>query len=183
MDRKQIIRKKYFDKRKKNYFELNENFFLSLYKLIKKKIKMKKFCISIYYPNSFEVNILKILDLEYFKKFIFLLPVIEKNGSMNFYKWKKNDILSVNKYGILEPIKLKKKIPEVVLVPLLAFDKNRNRLGYGKGFYDKYFSRFIKNHKKILKVGIAFSFQKYNKLPVNNKDFKLDYIITEKGIV
>ena len=68
-------------------------------------------------------------------------------------------------------------------MPLLAFDKNRNRLGYGKGFYDKYFSRFIKNHKKIIKIGIAFSFQKYNKLPVNNKDFKLDYIITEKGIV
>ena len=121
MDRKQIIRKKYFDKRKKNYFELNENFFLSFYKLIKKKIKMKKFCISIYYPNSFEVNILKILDLEYFKKFIFLLPIIEKNGSMNFYKWKKNDILSVNKYGILEPIKSKKKNTRSCFSAIISF--------------------------------------------------------------
>ena len=48
---------------------------------------------------------------------------------------------------------------------------------------DKYLNKYIKTHKNILTVGVAFSFQKYNKIPINSKDFKLDYIITEKGII
>ena len=52
------------------------------------------------------------------------------------------------------------------------------RLGYGKGFYDRY----LKIFKNILTVGVAFSFQKHHKLPINNKDMKLNYILTEKGI-
>ena len=102
---------------------------------------------------------------------------------MNFYEWKKHDILTLNKYGVPEPMNLKKKIPSIILVPLLAFDKNKNRLGYGKGFYDRYLTKNFKANKKILAVGVAFSFQKHHKLPVNYKDFKLDYIITEKGVI
>ena len=97
---------------------------------------------------------------------------------MNFYKWKKNDILFVNEYGFLEPFKSKKVTPDALIVPLLAFDKFKNRLGYGKGYYDK----FLNEQKKILSIGVAFSFQKYHKLPVNIRDHKLDFIITEKGI-
>tara|TARA_B100000242_G_scaffold277300_1_gene233853 strand:- start:387 stop:698 length:312 start_codon:yes stop_codon:yes gene_type:complete len=102
---------------------------------------------------------------------------------MEFYKWKQNEILYVNKYGIPEPTKTIKMIPSVILIPLLAFDQNKNRLGYGKGYYDKYLNKYIKTHKNILTVGVAFSFQKYNKLPINKKDFKLNFIITEKGII
>ena len=65
-----------------------------------------------------------------------------------------------------------------MLIPLLAFDKNNDRLGYGKGFYDK----FLKIKKNIITIGVAFSFQKYNKLPTSNLDIKLDYILTEKGL-
>ena len=65
---------------------------------------------------------------------------------------------------------------------MLAFDTNKNRLGYGKGFYDKYLNKYLRLNKKILTVGVAFSFQKYHKLPTNNKDVKLDFILTEKGI-
>mgnify|MGYP006229422895 FL=1 len=67
-------------------------------------------------------------------------------------------------------------------MPLLAFDKFKNRLGYGKGFYDKFLKKNDKNKSKVISIGVAFSFQKYHKLPVNNKDVKLDYILTEKGI-
>ena len=102
---------------------------------------------------------------------------------MNFYKWKKNDILILNKYGVPEPINSKKKIPSIILLPLIAFDKKKNRIGYGKGYYDRYLNKYLKSHKKILTIGIAFSFQKHHKLPVNNKDFKLDYILTEKGLI
>ncbi len=183
MDNKSLIRKKYFLKRKKKFFEISDKFFLPLINLIKKRGISKKAFISLYYPSSFEVDVLKILKVEYFKKFNFLLPIIQKNKSMEFYKWKHNEILYVNKYGIPEPIKTIKIIPSIMLVPLLAFDKDKNRLGYGKGYYDKYLFKYIKTHKHILTVGIAFSFQKYNKLPVNKKDFKLNFIITEKGII
>jgi 5-formyltetrahydrofolate cyclo-ligase len=69
-----------------------------------------------------------------------------------------------------------------MLVPLLSFDEDKYRLGYGKGFYDRYLSRYLKIFKNILTVGVAFSFQKYHKLPINNTDVKLNYILTEKGI-
>ena len=101
---------------------------------------------------------------------------------MNFYQWKNNDILLLNKYGIPEPVKSKKVTPNLILLPLLAFDKNKNRIGYGKGYYDKYLNKYLKLHDKIVTVGVAFSFQKHHNLPVNDKDFKLNYIITEKGI-
>tara|TARA_B110000971_G_C19898696_1_gene448899 strand:+ start:470 stop:778 length:309 start_codon:yes stop_codon:yes gene_type:complete len=101
---------------------------------------------------------------------------------MNFFPWKKNDVLLINKYGMLEPDKSEINIPDVILVPLLVFDENKYRLGYGKGFYDRYLNKNLKKFKKILTVGVAFSFQKYHKLPINNKDVKLDYILTEKGI-
>ena len=101
---------------------------------------------------------------------------------MNFYTWKKNEILVLSKYGIPEPIKTKKIVPNIILVPLLVFDKYKNRIGYGKGYYDKYLNKYLKIYKDIITVGVAFSFQKSHNLPVNEKDFRLNYILTEKGI-
>ena len=85
--------------------------------------------------------------------------------------------------GIPEPTKTRRVKPDIILVPLLAYDKLRNRLGYGKGFYDKYLHKNTKMRFKILAVGIAFYFQQHSKLPFNNKDFRLDNIITDKGIL
>ena len=75
-----------------------------------------------------------------------LLPVTDNKNSMNFFM-EKNDVLFVNEFGILEPAKTKTKVPEVMLIPLLAFDKSKFRLGYGKGFYDRYLNKYIKNIK------------------------------------
>ena len=101
---------------------------------------------------------------------------------MNFYQWKKNDVLTVNEYGMLEPIKAETKIPDIIIVPLLAFDKDKYRLGYGKGYYDRYLNKYIKQYEDTITVGVAFSFQKHNKLPINKNDVKMDFILTEKGI-
>jgi 5-formyltetrahydrofolate cyclo-ligase len=101
---------------------------------------------------------------------------------MNFFSWKKNQALFVNRLGILEPEKTKIRIPNLMLVPLLAFDKQKYRLGYGKGFYDRYLNKYLKKFKNIITVGVAFSFQKYHKLPRDKNDVKLKYILTEKGI-
>ncbi len=181
MDRKGLIRKKLFLRRKNKYFDVSKKYFFPLINLIKTKLRNKK-DISLYYPNSYEVNILKIFDIKYFENFNYSLPIIERNSVMNFYKWKKNEILVLNKFGIPEPLKTKKIVPDIVLVPLLAFDKKKNRIGYGKGYYDKYLNKYFQIHKNILTVGVAFSFQKSHNLPVHEKDFRLNHIITEKGM-
>ena len=94
----------------------------------------------------------------------------------------KNELLFVNKFGMLEPAKTHVKVPDVILVPILVYDKKKYRLGYGKGYYDRYLKKYLKQYKNILTVGVAFSFQKHHKLPINHNDVKLDFIITEKGI-
>ena len=103
---------------------------------------------------------------------------------MSFKTWFFKDPLYVSKFGILEPENLKKDIiPDFVIVPLVAYDNKLNRIGYGKGYYDRSL-RKIKNEKKeMVTLGIAYSFQKCKNIPVNKHDFKLDYIFTERGII
>ena len=182
MLQKNLVRKKYYLLRKKRYYRINRDFFIPFVDLIKSKFKKKKIKLGLYFPSSFEINVLKLLELNYILKQNLLLPVIEENNSMNFFYWKKNEVLQINKYGMLEPIKTKLEVPHVMLVPLLVFDKNKQRLGYGKGYYDRYLKKYLKKFKNILTVGVAFSFQKHHKLPINNMDVNLDYILTEKGI-
>ena len=162
---------------------MNKDFFLPFLKLIKIKFKKQKTLkIALYYPSNFELNDIKLMEFNIISSQDTLLPVIEKNNIMNFFSWKKKDVLFVNEFGILEPVKIQAKVPDVMLVPLLAFDKNKYRLGYGKGFYDRYLFQYLNHFKNILTVGVAFSFQRHHKLPINQNDVKLDYILTEKGI-
>ena len=88
----------------------------------------------------------------------------------------------INKYGIPEPEITNRVYPDILFVPLVAFDKKLNRLGYGGGFYDRYIQK-ISKIKKVVKVGLAFSFQKLKNIPVNKHDKQLDIIIIEKEII
>ena len=181
---KNQIRKKYSNLRKNKYFEISDKYYKPIIKLINNFSKKKKIKISFYYPSNYEVNTLvffKMINKK--KRFIPLLPQITSKNGMKFYQWNYLETLKVNKYGMLEPTNLKKPlIPNILLIPLLAFDTNKNRLGYGKGFYDKFLNKYLKKNKDILTIGIAFSFQKYNKLPTSKYDVKLDYILTEDGL-
>ena len=131
---------------------------------------------------NFEVDDLMLLKKLEKKKFDISLPVIKKKFQMNFYKWSFTDLLKINKYGIPEPETKNIVYPDVLLIPLVAFDKNLNRLGYGGGYYDRLIKKLSKK-KKIIKIGLALSFQKINKVPTNAHDQKLDYIITNKYIL
>ena len=101
---------------------------------------------------------------------------------MNFFQWSFKEPLKINKYGIPETISKKKVNPGILLVPLVAFDNQLNRLGYGGGYYDRYISKFQDNDNMI-KIGIGFSFQKVKSLPINKYDKKLNFIITEKDFI
>ena len=156
-------------------FVFNFDFILKFFK--KKKVTGK--IIGGYYPYNYEIDILQILKKFEKKKFIITLPKIKKNSQMNFFEWSTNDPLVINKFGIPEPISGMVKYPDVLLVPIVAFDKNFNRIGYGGGFYDRYIKK-IRKQKKVLTIGFAYSFQKVKKIPTNNYDIKLDFIITNK---
>ena len=108
--------------------------------------------------------------------------MIKKNFDMKFYRWSAKEPMVVNQYGIPEPLQKFSIIPDVLLIPLVSYDKNLNRLGYGGGFYDRLISKLDKK-KKILKIGLAISAQKINILPVTKYDKKLDHIVTEKYIL
>jgi len=174
--KKKNLKNKKKKKKKKNKIKLKKK------KKILKKKKIKKKIIGGYYPVNFEVDDLILLKKFEKKKFDISLPVIKKNFKMDFYKWSFSDPLKINKYGIPEPETKNIVYPDVILVPLVAFDKNLNRLGYGGGYYDRLIKKLSKK-KKIIKIGLAISVQKIDKVPINIYDQKLDYIVTNKYIV
>ena len=181
---KSYLRKKYLIQRKKKYLTVNKFNFNLIFKLIRERFYKKKITIAGYYPSNYEVNILSFLEKLSKKKFKIALPVINSSGGMSFRSWIFKEPLYVNKFGILEPKSSKKKIiPDLIMVPLVAFDNRLNRIGYGKGYYDRSLKKINKIKKNAFSLGIAYSFQKCQKIPTNKHDFKLDYIITEKGII
>jgi len=135
-----------------------------------------------YYPSNYEIDDLKILEILEKKNYNILLPIIKKNNRMDFCKWSNDDPLKINRYGIPEPVSSKIYYPDIMFVPLVGYDENFNRLGYGGGFYDRYIEK-IEKIKKVIKIGLAFSYQKLESVPINKYDKKLDFIITEKEIL
>ena len=177
---KSQLRKKILKIRENNKKSSQINF-NQIIKILKKE-KINKKIIGGYYPVNFEIDDLILLRKFEKNGFNISLPVIKKNFQMNFYKWSFSDLLKVNKYGIPEPENNNIVYPDILLIPLVAFDKNLNRLGYGGGYYDRLI-KILSKKKKIMKIGLAFSFQKIDKVPINAYDQKLDYIVTNKYIV
>ena len=110
------------------------------------------------------------------------LPAIDfQTKEINFFMYHINTELIENKFSILEP-KYKDKVifPKIILIPLLGYSKSGFRLGYGGGYYDKYLSK--NGIGDVKKIGIAFSFQEVEEIPVEDHDERLDWIFTEKHL-
>jgi 5-formyltetrahydrofolate cyclo-ligase len=181
---KLYLRKKYLKKRKALKSKIKNFNFDLIFKLIKKNFLKKKIIIACYYPSNSEVNILDFIENASKKNFKIVLPVTKSSGMMSFHPWKFKDPLFVSSFGILEPEYSKKKIvPDLVLTPLVVFDKDLNRIGYGGGYYDRILKKIRIINKRAIFLGIAYSFQKCSRINVNKHDFKLDYIFTEQGII
>ena len=93
-----------------------------------------------------------------------------------------DSLIPAGKFGILEPIEIMKiayKNIDLVLVPGIAFDSGGHRIGYGFGYYDK----FLKKVPKAVKVGLAFDFQIVDRIPAEEHDVPVDFIITEKRVI
>ena len=178
---KSKLRKKNLKAREKFNTKNIQINFNEIIKILKKE-KISKKIIGGYYPVNFEIDDLELLRKFKKNKFNISLPVIKKNFQMDFYTWSTSEPLKINKYGIPEPETKNIVYPDVLLIPLVAFDKDLNRLGYGGGYYDRLIEKLSKK-KDIIKIGLALSIQKINKVPINVYDQKLDYIVTNKYIV
>ena len=112
----------------------------------------------------------------------FFLPVMD-GVNLQIRKFEDaNSLNNNNKYGIFEPngVSVNNFNPDIIIVPGVAFDTNKNRLGRGKAFYD----RFLKSHKnKTPLIGLCYNEQLIDNVPTNEYDITMDYILTPKGLI
>ena len=175
---KLFLRKKLLNIRKLKYNRKLKINFEKIYNILK-AINKRTLVVGGYFPVSHEIDCLELLSKLEKKKIATSLPVIKKNRNMQFYSYSYNDPLKISNYGIPEPLQIKKVYPNILLVPLVGFDDNLYRIGYGGGFYDKYIA---KHKKKLLVIGLAFHFQKVSKIPYEKFDQRLDLVITNKKV-
>lgn len=133
-----------------------------------------------YYPLGNEVNLLPLAEkaLTLGKQIAF--PRVS-GMDMDFYQVSSLTEFEEGNFHVMEPIgaKIIHRADALVLVPGLGFDSQGGRMGYGKGYYDRYFSRFPECHK----VGIAYAIQLVKKLPGDAHDVPMDEVITENGLI
>ena len=132
--------------------------------------------IGIYIPMAGEVDVHALLAMNR----SFFAPVVIDEEEMEFYELNSLENVRKGKYGILEPSSdyhIHPKDLEIIIVPLVGFDENLNRIGQGGGYYDRYLVK-----SKAIKIGVAFEVQKLKEIQVEDFDVRLDYIVSEKKV-
>ena len=111
------------------------------------------------------------------------LPVVPARGqSLGFRVWSAGDRLMAGPLGILEPSPAAAEIvPDIVLVPLAAFDRAGHRIGYGAGHYDRTLAK-LRASRKVIAVGLCFAVQEIAAVPASSHDAALDYVLTEANL-
>ena len=185
MRSKFIIRQHCLEKRE-IFFKNNGNDCLKIIDineiLLEIKLKSKISSIGIYYPIKSEISPLKLIDISKKLSIKICLPIINENANdLTFSKFDEEQSLKKNKFGIIEPFKLDKMVPDIIFVPMVGFDKKLNRIGYGKGYYDRTISK-LRKLKKLFVIGLAYDNQKVQNIPIENHDEKMDVILTDKKI-
>ena len=137
-----------------------------------------------YWPINSEVNILKLLNSLHLEGITLSLPVIiDKESPLIFRQWHPKETLTSGLYQILQPPSHCAIVtPTLIFIPLLAFDRQGHRLGYGAGYYDRTLS-YLRKNTSLKAIGIAYAFQEFAAIPQESHDEKLDYIVTEKEII
>ncbi|CEN25901.1 5-formyltetrahydrofolate cyclo-ligase [Paraclostridium sordellii] len=185
---KNILRKKVINIRKNTSIDFVNN---SSYQIVNKVLSLNQIksasTIMIYldFNNEVKTDYLAIKLMSLGKKV--LVPITKKESKILIPSEIKDlsSELKIGTYGIREP--KEEFIREcslnsinVLIVPGVAFDKNKYRLGYGGGFYDRFIEKL---HKDTVTIGLAFDFQVFDCIPKENHDSQLDYVITERQII
>jgi 5-formyltetrahydrofolate cyclo-ligase len=108
-----------------------------------------------------------------------LPAIITGDQPLKFRAWSPGDRLRRGRLGILEPsAEAKEVIPDILLVPLAAFDRSGHRIGYGAGHYDRTLEQ-LRKIKAVTAIGVAFAVQEVEAVPTLLHDAALDYVLTE----
>ncbi len=136
--------------------------------------------VSFYWPMGDEADPRTLANALAARGHTLALPVVvAKKSPLHFRDWRDGDPLIVHAFGMHEPGERARAVtPDVLLVPLLAFDARGTRLGYGGGFYD----RALHALETKRAIGVAYTGQEVETLPCQPHDHPLDAVITEKGV-
>ena len=141
--------------------------------------------IMIFMDMKTEVKITKLLEL-YPKKNFFISKITNsKNREMKINKYNKNELI-LHKFGYYESSSndfYDEEILDVVIVPALAFDSKKNRIGFGGGYYDTFLEKVRKKNNKALFIGVCYDFQIIDNIPTEKHDVTLDFVVSESKII
>lgn len=139
--------------------------------------------VALYFPLGHELDTLPLVEELWRRGNICLLPVFGKDErEMKFAKWEKGTKLSPATFDIPMPDSPEFFEPDILVVPVLAFDQKGNRVGFGKGYYDATLGA-LRGRKTILAVGYAYAEQAVlMKLPTEPHDEKLDMVVTPQRV-
>ena len=149
--------------------------FDALFKLLE---KIEYSTVFIYLSFGTEVDTKAIVDRLFKLGKTVCVPKIV-DGKMKSVKIDKSTELIINDYGIKEPILEEELLPDLAIVPMVAFNEGCYRVGYGKGYYDRYFSSI---NCDVLKIGVAYEKQKVCGFDIDEYDVPCDIIITDDKI-
>lgn len=175
-DKLKFARRHVVRKADKSNAILNELLSAPRYKLAK--------TILMYYPSNDEVDISSLIEIANSSGKSVALPYcINRQGDMEFYYISSENELVNGLFNLKQPnIEKCKRVTDfkdaLLLVPGIAFDKQGYRLGYGKGYYDRFMAKY-----NLKSIGLCFNSLLVDKLPINEYDKKVDYIITDKGMI
>lgn len=187
---KKILRKEILKKRENIDKVKKENMDTEiLNSFYKSKYYNEAINIFIYISYGSEINTRDIINRALKEKKRIYVPRTEfKTRTMDAVEISSLDNLIESSYGILEPSKNEPCIDpnelDLIVVPGVAFDRNGGRMGYGAGFYDRYFSKINKNNiGRITKLALAYDFQVTDEVPMGELDVPVDYVLTEKEFI
>lgn len=141
--------------------------------------------IMIFMDMKNEVRITKLIELYPEKNFFISKIVNSKNREMKINKYNENELI-LHKFGYYESSSndfYDEKILDIVIVPALAFDYKKNRIGFGGGYYDTFLNKVRKQSKKALFIGVFYDFQMVEEVPTEKHDITLDFIINENEVI
>jgi 5-formyltetrahydrofolate cyclo-ligase len=112
------------------------------------------------------------------------LPAIAGRGKPLIMRaWKIGDPLQAGQWGIREPTPEAAEVaPDILIVPLAAFDRAGHRIGYGAGYYDMTI-KVLRAKKKVVAIGVAFAAQEIARVPATTRDARLDLVLTEREVI
>lgn len=132
-----------------------------------------------------EVRITKLIELYPEKNFFISKIVNSKNREMKINKYNENELV-LHKFGYYESSSddfYDEKILDIVIVPALAFDSSKNRIGFGGGYYDTFLNKVRGKNKNTLFIGVCYDFQMIEEVPIEGHDITLDLVVNESEVL